>query len=71
METNISDGMARGVDAEALQRFMAAHMAGDDPRRNIVPVEDVARYVVFVSDRSIAKSANGSAVELTNNWPAA
>lgn len=71
METNISDSMKKGIDMEAFQRFMATHMATTDPKRNIVPLENVAKYILFVSDRSIAKSANGSTVEFTNNWPEA
>lgn len=70
MNTNIADAMRNGIDVEMYTKQQAA-TTKLDPAKHLVPVENVARYVVFVSDGGIAKGLNGSAVEMTNNWPEA
>ncbi|PSS03198.1 hypothetical protein BD289DRAFT_449602 [Coniella lustricola] len=70
MATNIADAMRNGIDVENYTKQQAAQTPLD-PAKHLVAVENVARYAVFVSDRQIAKGLNGSAVEMTNNWPEA
>lgn len=70
MNTNITDGMAGGINVEAYTRFQKAHTQMD-PYKHLVSTEDVAKYVVFLSDKGVAKGTNGSTVDLTNNWPEA
>lgn len=71
MDTNITDALAKGANMELLQKFMAAHTKFDAAKQGVA-VDDVAKYVVFVSsNRGLARSLNGSAVDLTNNWPEA
>lgn len=69
MNTNVTDAMAKGVNADFFQKFELAQ-AKFDAAKHLVPVENVAKYCVFLSDRGIAKSANGACLEFTNNWPA-
>lgn len=69
MNTNISDAMAKGIDMDFYQKFEQSQ-AKFDPEKHMVDVGNVAKYCVFLSDRGIAKSANGSCLEFTNNWPA-
>ncbi|ROV91614.1 hypothetical protein VSDG_07897 [Cytospora chrysosperma] len=71
MKTNITDAMAKGVNMDLLQKFMASHTKVDIEKHGVA-LEDVANYIVFVSsNKGLAKSLNGSAVDLTNNWPEA
>ena len=73
MNTNISEPITKGADEEALQKFhrkTQVTLAGIDPATNLVPLENVAKYCVFVSlDKSIARNLNGSTATLSNNWP--
>lgn len=69
MDTNVSDGMKRGeLDRAAYVKAQAA--APFDAQQHMVPLENVAKYIIFLSDRGIAKSTNGSAIDFRNNWPA-
>lgn len=71
MDTNIFDAMAGGINMDLFRKFRAAHTPYDAEIQG-VPVENVAKYILFVSsDRAIAKSLNGSSIDLTNNWPEA
>jgi len=69
MNTNISDAMAKGINMDFYQKFQQSQ-AKFDSEKHLVPIENVAKYCVFLSDRGIAKSANGSCLDFTNNWPA-
>lgn len=69
MNTNISDAMAKGIDMDFYQKFEQSQ-AKFDNEKHLVPIENVAKYCVFLSDRGIAKSTNGSCLDFTNNWPA-
>ncbi|KAH7377072.1 short chain dehydrogenase [Plectosphaerella cucumerina] len=50
---------------------MRTTLPGFDPETNAVALEDVAKYCVFLSDRSIAATANGSNIVFNKNWPTA
>lgn len=69
MNTNITDAMAKGINMDFYQKFEQSQ-AKFDGEKHSVPVENVAKYCVFLSDRGIAKSANGACLDFTNNWPA-
>lgn len=69
MNTNITDAMAKGINMDFYQKFEQSQ-AKFDAEKHVVPVENVAKYCVFLSDRGIAKSANGACLDFTNNWPA-
>ncbi|KAL1847396.1 hypothetical protein Daus18300_013950 [Diaporthe australafricana] len=69
MNTSITDAMAKGINMDFFQKFQVAQEKFDAEKHQ-VPVENVAKYCVFLSDRGIAKSANGACLDFTNNWPA-
>lgn len=69
MPTNIGDAMAKGFHVETFQRHQAVHPLV--PEKHFLQLENVAKCCLFLSDKAIAKSANGSTVNSTNNWPAA
>lgn len=69
MNTNITDAMQKGINMDFFQKFEQSQ-AKFDGEKHQVPVENVAKYCVFLSDRGIAKSANGACLDFTNNWPA-
>lgn len=69
MNTNISDAFANGMHMEMYQMIQAAHTPfGPDL---LVPLESVAKYCIFLADKDIAPSANGSCIPFTKNWPKA
>lgn len=72
MATNIADGMRQGagLNAEAYMRFKAAH-SEMDPERDLLPLDLVSKYIVFLSDRAVARASNGALLDFTNNWPEA
>lgn len=72
MATNIADGMRQdaGLNADAYMRFKAAH-SEMDPRTNMLSVDLVSKYILFISDREVAKASNGALLDFTNNWPEA
>ncbi|CAI6094645.1 unnamed protein product [Clonostachys chloroleuca] len=67
--TNIQDSLVEGVDMEGLG-LIEKHMPGFNYGINDVPLEDVAKLCLFLSDRSIAKTMNGALVPFNRNWPA-
>ncbi|KAK4145047.1 uncharacterized protein C8A04DRAFT_11003 [Dichotomopilus funicola] len=69
MDTNITDAFARGLNMEAFEKIQASQTPFSPERR--VPIESVAKYCVFLSDKDIAPSANGSCVPFNKNWPEA
>ncbi|KAI3399562.1 hypothetical protein diail_6584 [Diaporthe ilicicola] len=68
MNTNVADALAKGINKDFYQKSHQS-MEEFDPEKHRVPVENVAKYCVFLSDRGMAKSANGACLEFTNNWP--
>ncbi|CAN8100184.1 unnamed protein product [Discula destructiva] len=71
MWTNITDSMRNGeIDQAAYARVMSAKTPMV-MEKHLVQVETVAKYINFLSDKTIAKSANGSAIDFRNNWPPA
>ncbi|KKY36752.1 putative 3-ketoacyl-acyl carrier protein reductase [Diaporthe ampelina] len=69
MNTNITDAMAKGINTDFFQKFEQEQVKFD-AEKHCVPVDNVAKYCVFLSDRGIAKSANGACLDFMNNWPA-
>lgn len=67
--TNITDAFAQGMHMEAFQKIQASQ-SPFEPHRNL-PVESVAKYCVFLTDKDISTSANGSCIVFNNNWPEA
>lgn len=68
METNVSDPMRRGeLNVAAYQKVRDASSYSKDDI--FVSLESVAKYIVFLSDRDIARNANGSAVDFKKNSP--
>lgn len=67
METNISESFAKSLHMEMFQKIQASHPPVTPDR--FVPVESVAKYCVFLSDKDIAPSANGSCIGFSKGWP--
>ncbi|KAK1750202.1 hypothetical protein QBC47DRAFT_394144 [Echria macrotheca] len=68
--TNITDALAGGMNMEMFQRIQASQTPWE-AGKTTVPVESVAKYIVFLSDPDIAPNANGSAISFNKNWPEA
>ncbi|EXK80637.1 hypothetical protein FOQG_14843 [Fusarium oxysporum f. sp. raphani 54005] len=66
MDTNISDAFTDGINMEGMQ-LMKATMPG----MVSVPTQQVARYIVFLSEEGISRGANGSCITFNGNWPVA
>ncbi|KAJ4298759.1 hypothetical protein N0V88_003791 [Collariella sp. IMI 366227] len=69
MNTNIVDSFAQGMHMEMYQKVMASQ-SPFDPKKNL-PITSVAKYCVFLTDKEISPSANGSCIVFNNNWPEA
>ncbi|KAK4162027.1 hypothetical protein QBC43DRAFT_322716 [Cladorrhinum sp. PSN259] len=69
MNTNITDAFAKGLHMEAFQKIQASQSPATAEK--MVPIESVAKYCVFLSDKDIAPSANGSCIVFNHNWPEA
>ncbi|AEO65656.1 uncharacterized protein THITE_2112832 [Thermothielavioides terrestris NRRL 8126] len=69
MNTNITDAFAQGMHMEMFQKVQASQ-SPFEPHRHL-PVESVAKYCVFLTDKDISPSANGSCIVFNNNWPEA
>ncbi|KAI1463605.1 NAD(P)-binding protein [Daldinia caldariorum] len=69
VDTNIQDGFAAlgGFNTEA---FAQSAAAGFKPEM-AVKTADVAKYCVFLADRGIAESSNGSLIRFNKNLPVA
>ncbi|RYP73879.1 hypothetical protein DL771_003321 [Monosporascus sp. 5C6A] len=73
IDTNISEGM-KALDEfnmEAYSLTVAASLKPEQLGEVAVKLSDVAKYCVFLSDRSIAASANGSCITFNKNSPRA
>ncbi|KAL2256004.1 hypothetical protein VTK26DRAFT_2358 [Humicola hyalothermophila] len=69
MDTNITDAFAKGMHMEMFQKVQASQ-SPFAPEKN-VPVESVAKYCLFLTDKDIAPSSNGSCILFNKNWPEA
>ncbi|KAK4041984.1 hypothetical protein C8A01DRAFT_14374 [Parachaetomium inaequale] len=69
MDTNITDAFAQGLHMEMFQKIQASQSPFSPERQ--VPIESVAKYCLFLTDKDIAPSANGSCVMFNKNWPEA
>ncbi|KAI9163952.1 3beta-hydroxysteroid dehydrogenase [Paramyrothecium foliicola] len=70
-DTNISDAFdERGVNEEGMGMLQGTH-PGYVMRETCVAAADVARYVGFLTEESVARGTNGNVVSFNNNWPAA
>jgi len=69
MNTNITDAFAQGMNMEMFQKVQAAASPFSPEKQ--VPIESVAKYCVFLTDKDIAPSANGSCIVFNKNWPEA
>ncbi|KXX76071.1 3-oxoacyl-[acyl-carrier-protein] reductase FabG [Madurella mycetomatis] len=67
--TNIGDAFAQGMHMEMFQKIQASQ--SQFAPEKAVPIESVAKYCVFLSDKDIAPSANGSCIAFNKNWPEA
>ncbi|EMR67336.1 putative short chain dehydrogenase protein [Eutypa lata UCREL1] len=76
IDTNISEsmkGLGEAWNMEAFQRTTAATLAAnpEEMAGAAIRLVDVAKYCIFLSDRSIAASANGSCITFNKNSPRA
>ncbi|KAK1763610.1 hypothetical protein QBC33DRAFT_549514 [Phialemonium atrogriseum] len=68
--TNITDAMQQGIDMDMFQQINASHTKFE-PEKHDLPLGSVAKYVLFLTDKDIAASANGSCIVFNRNWPEA
>lgn len=68
VDTNIADsvGGLGGFNQQGYGKMAAAHPFTAE---QAVQLKDVAKYCIFLADRSIAATANGSCVPFNKNWP--
>ncbi|KAI1392506.1 NAD(P)-binding protein [Hypoxylon trugodes] len=68
-DTNIQDGFAAlgGFNAEAYAMSVSANFKPEQA----IQLKDVAKYCVFLGDRDIAASSNGSMITFAKNHPVA
>ncbi|KAI1803444.1 NAD(P)-binding protein [Daldinia bambusicola] len=69
IDTNIPDGFAAlgGFNQEAFAQSISA----DFKPEMAIKTKDVAKYCVFLADRSVAESSNGSLISFNKNYPMA
>lgn len=68
--TNISEAFAEGINQEGLARWRMTE-PGFVRGETGVPTDDVAKYVLFLSQGEMGRNTNGSCIVLNRNWPAA
>lgn len=68
IDTNIAES-AGGIGGFNQQGYAKTAAANTFKMEEAVKTKDVAKYCVFLADRSIAATANGSSVVLNKNWP--
>lgn len=68
--TNIADAMQQGINMEM---FGAINESQDKfvPEKHDLNPASVAKYILFLTDKDIAESANGSCIVFNKNWPKA
>ncbi|KAL7620915.1 hypothetical protein AAE478_008225 [Parahypoxylon ruwenzoriense] len=69
VNTNIEDSFAAlgGFNKEAYAQSVSSSFKPE----NAIQLKDVAKYCVFLADRDVAASANGSCINFNKNWPSA
>ncbi|KAJ3467795.1 hypothetical protein MRS44_005359 [Fusarium solani] len=67
--TNIQDSLTEDVNMEGMG-LIDKHMPGFQPGVNDVPLQDVAKFCILLTDRELAKTLNGASVPFNRNWPA-
>ncbi|KAI1779238.1 NAD(P)-binding protein [Hypoxylon cercidicola] len=69
IDTNISDSfrVLGGFNQEAFAQSVSSKFKPEWA----IQLKDVAKYCVFLADRDIASSSNGSLIDFTRNWPQA
>ncbi|XXH02645.1 hypothetical protein Hte_009026 [Hypoxylon texense] len=67
VDTNIQDSFTAlgGFNQEAFGRCIASQFKPEQA----IHLKDVAKYCVFLADRDIASSSNGSLINFSRNWP--
>ncbi|KAF6802867.1 short chain dehydrogenase [Colletotrichum sojae] len=66
--TNIMDAFARGINEAGMAKVTAAQPEYKRGETGLDPAA-VAKYCVFLTDKDIASSANGSCIVFNKNWP--
>lgn len=69
-DTNIVDAFASGVNQKGMERMGQVNPGYVHGKTNVA-LEDVAKYCIFLSDRSMAETVNGAGIPLNKNWPVA
>ncbi|KAL2158345.1 hypothetical protein VTH06DRAFT_4393 [Thermothelomyces fergusii] len=69
MNTNITDAFVNGMHTEMYQKIQASQTPFRPEFQ--IPLESVAKYCIFLTDKDIAPSANGSCIPFNKNWPEA
>lgn len=69
MQTNITDAFGQGMHMEMYAKIQASQSPYAVEKQ--VPIESVAKYCLFLTDKDIAPSANGSCNLFNKNWPEA
>ncbi|KAI5867480.1 NAD(P)-binding protein [Durotheca rogersii] len=67
VDTNIADSF-RALGGFNQEAYAQSISAGFDAQKAI-RTRDVAKYCVFLADRDVASSANGSSIAFNRNWP--
>ena len=68
-DTNISEGFrTNGVNQEAMGKVHQAN-PGYVMGQTKIDLPDVAKYCIFLADRSVAAASNGGSINVNKNWP--
>ncbi|KAK0656767.1 hypothetical protein B0T16DRAFT_425253 [Cercophora newfieldiana] len=62
--------LALTLGGDMFQRIQAAQTPFASGKTT-VPVESIAKYIVFLSDSDIAPNSNGACIQFNRNWPEA
>jgi NAD(P)-dependent dehydrogenase (short-subunit alcohol dehydrogenase family) len=68
--TNIADAMQKGINMEMYQAIQESQPKFVMEKHDL-NIANVAKYVLFLTDKDIAASSNGSCIVFNKNWPAA
>ncbi|KXJ91619.1 hypothetical protein Micbo1qcDRAFT_203685 [Microdochium bolleyi] len=70
-DTNLVDAFkAPGINMAGVMRIGEVNPGYIQGKTNVA-LKDVAKYCLFLSDRDIAATANGSSITFNKNWPCA
>lgn len=68
-DTNIADSFSTtGINKQGYEKTVGSNVMQP---HNMIKVDDVAKYALFLTDRSIARSSNGALLTFAGNWPRA